>query len=92
MLAVEATREEEPELAGLNVISLPSQGEAKAAKAKLEKDPLVEFAYVIPERHLLAARRRRPRAKQGDPLLNRQWSWVRSSCSRPRSRRAFQSG
>jgi len=72
LLAAAAAGETEPELAGLNVISLPSPREAEKAREELAKDPLVELAYVIPPRHLLAARRRRPRTRP-DPLLNRQW-------------------
>src|SRR5262245_19481543 len=73
MLAVAATREPEPELAGLNVITVPSVHEAEKAKQRLDQDPLVEYAYVVPERHPLAARRRRQRRSRPDPLLNRQW-------------------
>ncbi len=68
-MAAVATREPDSELAGLNVISLPSEKDAEKASDTLKKDPLVEFAYVIPPRYPLAARRR---ARQ-DPMLNRQW-------------------
>ena len=69
MMAAVATHEPDSELAGLNVISLPSEKEAEKTRAALKRDPLVEFAYVIPPRYPLAARRR---ARQ-DPMLNRQW-------------------
>lgn len=67
-MARAAVRETDSRLAGLNVVSLPSRGHAMDACAKVLKDPLVEFAYVIPEKYPLARRRAGP-----DPLANRQW-------------------
>jgi hypothetical protein len=72
-MAADATQQTEPALAGLHVVSTPSEREAQKVTAELAKDPLVELAYVIPPRHLLAARRRNGRSQQADPLLNRQW-------------------
>jgi hypothetical protein len=68
-VAVAAGSESEAALAGLAVITLASRREAKAACRRACRDPLVEHAYVLPERRLLAVRGRR----DSDPLLNRQW-------------------
>jgi subtilisin family serine protease len=73
--------DEEPELAGLNVLTAHSLKDAKEACARLESDARVEYAHVIQERFLYAPRRARPaRKRRGraplDPLLNRQWGLV----------------
>jgi hypothetical protein len=68
-LALAAVREPEPALAGLAVLRFRSRREAGEACRRACADPLVEHAYVLPERRPLAARAR----AGADPLVNRQW-------------------
>lgn len=63
-MALAAVEEKNEELAGLNALTMPSERHAKKALSDLEKDPMIEFAYIAPEKFPLSA----------DPLLNRQWN------------------
>lgn len=63
-MAMAAVNEVDSKLAGLSVVSMPTERHAKNALKRLQQDPMVEFAYVIPEKYPLSS----------DPLVNRQWS------------------
>ncbi len=62
-MAMAAVSETDSKLAGLSVVSLPTDRHAKNVIKRLEQDPMIEFAYIIPEKYPMAA----------DPMLNRQW-------------------
>lgn len=69
-MAIAAESEQETELSGINVLSLPSNRDARKACEEIAKDPLVELAYVPPARYVMPAARRRVLS---DVLVNRQW-------------------
>ncbi len=68
-MAIAAEDTSDRALAGINVLSLHSSRDAKKACEEIGKDPMVEYAYIPPEKHVLARRR----AGSNDALLNRQW-------------------
>ncbi len=68
-MAIAAGAEKDRDLFGLNVLSFPSTRDAKQACKEIAKDPLVENAYIPPEKHVLAGRT----GNAQDPLVNRQW-------------------
>lgn len=70
-IAVAAEAEPEPTLSGINVLTMPSAKMASRARAEIARDPLVEYAYVPPERRAFRATQRRTAAS--DPMVNRQW-------------------
>lgn len=69
-MAITAEAERETALSGLNVLSMSSPQDAKRACKEIARDPLIEHAYVPPEKYVLHARRQ-PTSQ--DPLVNRQW-------------------
>ncbi|UCG58622.1 MAG: S8 family serine peptidase [Phycisphaerales bacterium] len=69
-MAVAAETEVESALAGLNVLSMSSQKDAQKAREQITRDPLVEYAYVPPEKYVLLPARG---ARSQDPMVNRQW-------------------
>lgn len=68
-MAIAAEHLLDRELAGINVLSLQSSRDAKKACEEIGKDPMVEYAYIPPEKYTLAKRR----TSSNDALLNRQW-------------------
>ncbi len=70
-MALAAETERDPELAGLNVLSMDSTTSAKRACDEFSRDPLVELAYIPPEKYVL--RPKRYAFNSNDPMVNRQW-------------------
>lgn len=60
-------------LTGINALSLATTKDALKACDEINKDPMVEYAYVPPEKYVLAKKKRASDTQ--DPLSNRQW-WL----------------
>jgi hypothetical protein len=89
-MALAVTDEPEDALAGLNIVQLGSEREARKACEALERDSRVAYSHLVPERYLLHATRARARRTRSlDPMINRQWGLTAVQLRKAQRARGF---